>query len=150
MREAIRHFLYDRCSIQEIEMKWMAFLEKEKITEDLWLYEMYELRELWCVAYHDGKCYLGLRSNQRSESLHSRIQFNLDRKMTLFELVRHFGNRLSQLRDTEARLDFEASSKPCLQPDGSVIEKVAAEVLTLSVFLRCAVQHKSCREVLLD
>jgi hypothetical protein len=70
--------------------------------------------------------------------------------MTLFELVRHFGNRLSQLRDTEARLDFEASSKPCLQPDGSVIEKVAAEVLTLSVFLRCAVQHKSCREVLLD
>jgi zinc finger SWIM domain-containing protein 3 len=37
MREAIRCFLYDRCSIQEIEMKWMAFPEKEKITEDLWL-----------------------------------------------------------------------------------------------------------------
>jgi zinc finger SWIM domain-containing protein 3 len=32
MREAIRRFLYDRCSIREIEMKWMAFLEKEKIT----------------------------------------------------------------------------------------------------------------------
>jgi hypothetical protein len=48
--------------------------------------------------------------------------------------VRHFDNRLSQLRDTEAHLDFEASSKTCLQPDGSVIEKVAAEVFTLSVF----------------
>jgi zinc finger SWIM domain-containing protein 3 len=56
--------------------------------------------------------------------------------MTLFELVQHFDNRLSQLRDTEARLDFEASSKPCLQPNGSVIEKVAAEVFTLSVFFK--------------
>jgi zinc finger SWIM domain-containing protein 3 len=67
---------------------------------------MYERRESWCTAYHAGKRYLGLRSNQRSERLHSRIQFNLDRKMTLVELFQHFDNCLEKLRTREATLAF--------------------------------------------
>jgi zinc finger SWIM domain-containing protein 3 len=67
-------FLYDRCSIEEIELKWMVFLKKHEVTyENSWLYQMHERRESWCTAYGAGKRYLGLRSNQRSKSLHSRI-----------------------------------------------------------------------------
>jgi hypothetical protein len=82
-----RCFLYDHFSIEEIERKWLEFLDKYAITDkESWLYQMYERREVGCATYHANKCYLGLRSYQHSESLHSRIQFNLDRKMTLVEL----------------------------------------------------------------
>ncbi|CAN6348504.1 unnamed protein product, partial [Urochloa humidicola] len=141
VKEGIRCFLYDRCSIEEIERKWIEFLDKNDVTDkDSWLYQMYERREVWCAAYHTSKCYLGLRSNQRSESLHSRIQFNLDRKMTLVELLQHFDNCLEKLRIREANLDFEASYKPCLEADASIIVNDAARRFTPSVFFADEVQ----------
>ncbi|KAL6630579.1 hypothetical protein ACP70R_028652 [Stipagrostis hirtigluma subsp. patula] len=135
VKEGIRCFLYDRCSIEEIEKKWLEFLKKNEVTDkDSWLYQMYERRKVWCAAYHASKRYLGLRSNQRSESLHSRIQFNLDRKMSLVELLQHFDNTVQKLRIRQANLDFEASYKPCLEPDTSIIVNEAAERFTPSVY----------------
>jgi zinc finger SWIM domain-containing protein 3 len=135
VKEGIRCFLYARCSIEEIELKWMVFLKKhEVIDENSWLYQMYERRESWCTAYHAGKHYLGLRSNQRSESLHSRIQFNLDRKMTLLVLFQHSDNYLVKLRTREATLDFVSNYKPCLEPDASFFVHEAAKRFTTSVF----------------
>jgi len=59
-----RYFLYDCCSIEEIERKWLEFLDKHNVTDkESWLYQMYERREIWCAAYHAYKCYLGPRSN---------------------------------------------------------------------------------------
>jgi zinc finger SWIM domain-containing protein 3 len=64
VKEGIRCFFYDWCSIEEIELKWMVFLKKhEVIDENSWLYQMYERKESWCTAYHAGKHYLGLRNN---------------------------------------------------------------------------------------
>ena len=147
VRNELRHFLYDCCSIEEIERKWLKFLKKHNVTDtESWLYQMYERRQVWCAAYHVGKCYLGLRSNQRSESLNSRLQVNLDRKMTLFELVEHFDHCLSRLRVNEAILDLVAmSSVPCLEPDASIIEKGAAK--SFKCFCNGAVQHKSSQKV---
>jgi zinc finger SWIM domain-containing protein 3 len=46
VKEGIRFFLYDRCSIEEIELKWKVFLKKHEVTdENSWLYQMYERRE---------------------------------------------------------------------------------------------------------
>jgi zinc finger SWIM domain-containing protein 3 len=135
VKEEIGCFLYDCCSIEEIELKWKVFLKKHEVTdENSWLYQMYERRESWCAAYHAGKRYLGLRSNQRSESLHSRIQFNLDRKMTLVELFQHFDNCLEKLRTREATLDFVSNYTPCFEPDASFFVHEAAKRFTTSVF----------------
>jgi zinc finger SWIM domain-containing protein 3 len=75
-----------------------------------------------------------LRSNQRSESLHSRIQFNLDWKMTLLELFQHFDNCLVNLFTREANLDFVSNYKPCLKPDASFFVHEAAKRFTTSLF----------------
>src|SRR6185312_3577496 len=72
LKEPFRVFMYDCCSIQEIDRKWLAFLAENEVPKDSWLYQMYEVRKIWCAAYHVGKCYLGLRSNQRSESMNAR------------------------------------------------------------------------------
>jgi zinc finger SWIM domain-containing protein 3 len=120
VKEGIRCFLYDRFSIEEIELKWMVFLNKHDVTDkNSWLYQMYERRESWCAAYHACKRYLGLRINQRSESLQSRIQCNLDRKMTLLELFQHFDNCLVKPFTREVNLDFVSNYKPCWEPDAS-------------------------------
>ena len=98
-------------------------------------------------AYDVGKCYLGLRSNQRSESLNSRLHVNLDRKMTLFELVEHFDHCLSKLRINEAILDFVASSSlPCLDPNASIIEKEAEKSFTPNVFSTMQFSLKAATE----
>ena len=77
LKGAFRVFLYDLCSIEEIERKWQVFLADNKVKEDSWLCQMYEVRQTWCAAYHVDHCFLGLRSNQRSESMNSRLQMKL-------------------------------------------------------------------------
>ena len=44
LKGAFRVFLYDLCSIEEIERKWQVFLDDNKVKEDSWLYQMYEVR----------------------------------------------------------------------------------------------------------
>jgi len=82
LKGAFRVFLYDLCSIEEIERKWQVFLADNKVKEDSWLYQMYEVRQTWCAEYHVGHCLLGLKSNQQSEYMNSRLQMKLDGKMT--------------------------------------------------------------------
>ena len=64
VKDEFRSFLYDCWSIEETERKWQEFLDKHKVTnKESWLYQMYDMREIWCASYHAGKCYLGLGSN---------------------------------------------------------------------------------------
>jgi len=101
VKAQFRIFMYDLCSIEEIERKWQAFFETYDVTEDSWIYQMYEVRQTWCAAYHVGHCFLGLRSNQRSESMNSRLQMKLDGKMTLLEMVQHYETCLTKVRHSQ-------------------------------------------------
>ena len=38
LKEAFRVFMYDCCSIQEIDRKWLAFLAENEVPKDSWLY----------------------------------------------------------------------------------------------------------------
>ena len=66
------------------------------------------MRATWCAAYHTGNRYLGLRSNQRSESMNSRLQMKLDGKMTLLEMVQHYESCLTKVCRIEADDDANA------------------------------------------
>ena len=53
--EEFRLFVYDRCSILEIERKWDEFMERNRISnEHTSVYQMYQMRHLWCAAYQVG------------------------------------------------------------------------------------------------
>ncbi|XP_039778235.1 protein FAR1-RELATED SEQUENCE 5-like [Panicum virgatum] len=58
MKEEFRIFMYDLCSIEEIERKWQAFLSKHEVTEDSWLYQMYE---------HYESCLTKVRRNEADD-----------------------------------------------------------------------------------
>jgi len=134
--EEFRKFLYDRCSIEEVERKWDEFLERNKISsKHEWLYQMYQMRNLWCAAYQVGRCFLGLRSNQRSESLNSKLHRNLDRKMTLLDMYEHYEHCLANLRRNEVYLDAPATQSISFrEKQADPMEKHAAEVFTPKVF----------------
>ena len=97
---------------------------------------MYEVRRIWCAAYHVDKCYLGLRSNQRSESMNARLQMQLDGKMILLEMVEHYETCLSRVRRNEADDDIKAlQSEPFTAPDASILEIDAKKRFTPNVFV---------------
>jgi hypothetical protein len=54
--------------------------------------------------------------------------------MTLVELLQHFDNCLEKLRIREAQLDYNASYKPCLEADASIIVNDVAGKFTPGVF----------------
>ncbi|XP_047067091.1 protein FAR1-RELATED SEQUENCE 5-like isoform X2 [Lolium rigidum] len=137
VKEEFRSFIYDRSSIQEHESKWVDFLERNKVTsEESWLHQMYKMRKLWCAPYLVGRCFLGLSSNQRSESLNSVLHTHLDGSMTLFKMVEHYERCLSTRRLNEAVLDIVAlQSVPFTEVDASSLEKHAAQVFTPAMFV---------------
>jgi hypothetical protein len=107
--EEFRNFLYDCCTIPEVERKWEDFIERNKVSNQYsWVHEMYKMRRLRCDAYQVGKCFSGLKSNQRSESLNSKLHTHLDSRMTLFDLLQHYEHCLSNMRCNEAMPDSVA------------------------------------------
>ncbi|WVZ95232.1 hypothetical protein U9M48_041024 [Paspalum notatum var. saurae] len=111
-------------------------MERNNISsKHAWVLQMYQMRNLWCAAYQVGRCFLGLRSNQRSESLNSKLHKCLKRKMSLFDMLQHYEQCVSDLRRNEAKLDSDASqSIPFTEPDADSIEKDAARIFTPKVF----------------
>jgi zinc finger SWIM domain-containing protein 3 len=136
VKEELRSFLYETCRIEESERKWHEFLERHKVTsEESWLHQMYQMRHLWCAAYLVGRCFLGLRSNQQSESLNSVLHTRLDRKMSLFDMYLHYERCLSGLRRNEAKQDSIALNfKPFTTKDTSKIEVETSKQFTPTVF----------------
>ena len=111
------------------------FLADNKVKEDSWLYQMYEVRQTWCVTYHVGHCFLGLRSNQWSESMNSRLKMKLDGIITLLEMVQHYETCLTKVRRNEANDDTKAlQSEPFTEPDASVLEINSKGRFTPNVF----------------
>ena len=70
---------------------------------------MYELRKKWAAAYTKSRYFLGMISNQRSESLNSRLHVHLNRKMKLVDMLQHVEHCVSIMRKNEAALDAVAT-----------------------------------------
>lgn len=136
MLSEFRTFMYAPMSADDFEKKWTLFKERHGISdENKWISKMYKLRKMWAAAYLQGKYYLGMKSNQRSESLNSRLHRHLDRKMTLYDLVDHYEHCLSRRRRNEAELDSRASqSVPFTKLDAEQVEKSAAVLYTPNIF----------------
>ena len=111
--EEFREFIYRRWDVDEFEKRWEAYKVRFKIKptgkRSSWVNRMYELQHKWDAAYTKGRYFLGMVSNQRSESLNSRLHVHLNRKMRLVDLLQHVEHRVSIMRKNEAALDAVAT-----------------------------------------
>jgi zinc finger SWIM domain-containing protein 3 len=90
-----RKFIYNAMEVDEFDRLWREFRDKHNVREDnLWMNRLYELRRKWAKTFTRERRFLGMQSNQRSESLNSLLHNHLDRKMSLVDLVEHYEFRL--------------------------------------------------------
>ena len=102
-----------------------------------WLRMMYRNKKLWAASFQFEKYFLGLTSNQRSESMNSCLQKSLDRQMTLLKLVQRYENNVSDLRETGASLDCnDSQSVPVPLTNHRPIEVACSHVFTATNFYK--------------
>ncbi|KAK1626546.1 hypothetical protein QYE76_000861 [Lolium multiflorum] len=103
-----RTLLYYTTSEQVFEERWHAFYRKWQSPKTrTWMKRMYNKRKLWVAAYLSEGFWLGMKSNQRSESLNSCLHLHLDGEMTIVDMIMHYDNAIVRLREkptTTARL----------------------------------------------
>ena len=100
-----------------------------------WLHRMYRKRTLWAASYLSGGFFLGMCSNQRSESLNSSLHLHLDYGMMIVDMIVHYENCIVRLRENEAYDDYTASQTlPVTVTECQAIESYAAKAFTQANF----------------
>jgi hypothetical protein len=84
-----------------------------------------------------GRTFLGMQSNQWSESLNSRLHSHLDRRMSLVDLVEHYEFCLVRIRRKEIELDAVALDPiPFHDSSTDPFEKEVARIFSPVIFLK--------------
>ena len=131
-----RKFIYSAMEEGEFDRLWKEFRANHNIKQDnLWVNMMYQQRRKWAATFTRGRYFLGMQSNQRSESLNSRLHNHLDRKMSLVWSI--------------------MSSAPFTKISAGELEKSAAQTFTPVIFRRVIIQIRKgynlfVREVVFD
>jgi zinc finger SWIM domain-containing protein 3 len=96
---------------------------------------MYRKRRLWAASYLSGGYWLGMKSNQRSESLNSCLHLHLDGEMTLVDMAVHFEVANVRIRENEARDGCtDSQTLPVPVTSSKELEIAAAKVFTAENF----------------
>uniref|UniRef100_K4A0C0 Uncharacterized protein n=1 Tax=Setaria italica TaxID=4555 RepID=K4A0C0_SETIT len=135
-RKFIYHAIYHAMEEGEFDRFWREFRGIHNIKKDnLWVNRMYELRRKWAVMFTRERYFLGMQSNQRSESLNSRLHNHLYRKMSLVDLMEHYKFCLSRIRWNEIELDAKALCSILFTKISiDVLEKSVARIFTPNIF----------------
>lgn len=136
--KAFRKIMYSGKSARSFQKRWKAFVVEYQTNRNKgWLKMMYNSRKLWAATLQYGKYFLGMRSNQRSESLNSSLHRHLDIYMSLCDLVEHYENCVCRLQENEAHDDCVASqSVEVPLTDYKDIEIAAAHIFTCTNFYK--------------
>ena len=131
-----RSLLYYTTSTNMWEERWHAFVRKwQTKSTKTWLRRMYRKRRLWAASYLAGGYWLGMKSNQRSESLNSCLHLHLDGEMTLVDMAVHFEVANVRIRENEARDDCtDSQTLPVPVTSSKELEIAAAKVFTATNF----------------
>jgi zinc finger SWIM domain-containing protein 3 len=138
-RKRFRKLIYFPWDVDEFERHWIIYKEKFNVSaegdKDSWVLSMYDLRHKWSKSFTKGRYFIGMQSNQRSESLNSRLHVHLNMKMTLTDLVQHVEHCVSIMHKTEAALDAVASHTiPFTKLDADPLEINASSIYTPAMF----------------
>ena len=105
-----RTLLYYTMSKTIFEERWSDFVRNWQTDQTKqWPKRMYKRKKLWAGAFLADGYFLGMKSNQRSESMNSCLHIHLDSGMTLVDLIMHYEIAIVRVREDEARLDKEDS-----------------------------------------
>lgn len=131
-----RSLLYYASSSANFEERWNSFVTKHQTERNkVWLEQMYKKKKLWAASFVRHGYFLGMQSNQRSESLNSCLHRDLDMYMSLVDLIKHYENCICRIRRPEASNDCAASQSMLVAvTDCKEMEGAASRIFTPANF----------------
>ncbi|XP_057760113.1 protein FAR-RED ELONGATED HYPOCOTYL 3-like [Arachis stenosperma] len=90
---------------------WNDFLLKYGLMDNKWLSDLYEDHHIWVPIYLDHHFWAGIKSTQRSESMHSFFNKFITRNSSLIQFVKQYDNCLGSREQAEREsndADFHA------------------------------------------
>ncbi|RYR02265.1 hypothetical protein Ahy_B06g081081 [Arachis hypogaea] len=123
-------------------VNWNNFLMKYGLVDNKWLSEFYKDHHIWIPIYLDHHFWAGMRSTQRSESMHAFFNKFITQNNSLIQFVKQYdnclGSREQRERESDAA-DFHTVI-PCATK--SSIEAQFQQVYTHQKFRKVQVQFR--------
>ncbi|RYR35565.1 hypothetical protein Ahy_A10g050710 [Arachis hypogaea] len=92
--------------IESLTWNWDDFLLNFGLVENKWLSDLYEDRHILVPIYLDHHFWAGMRSTQRSESMHSFFNKFITRNSSLIQFVKQYDNCLGSKEQAERESDI--------------------------------------------
>lgn len=83
----IKDIVYNADTKEEFELQWEKLVVSYKVVDNMWLNELFEIREKWVPIYLQGVLFVGMRTTQRSESINSVIKQLGTQKNGMYDFV---------------------------------------------------------------
>ncbi|RYR08382.1 hypothetical protein Ahy_B05g076043 [Arachis hypogaea] len=130
----MNHIVWNSPTTESFESDWAGFIKQFKLGQNRWLAELYSNRRKWVPIFFKSEFWAGMRSTQRSESMHAFFGGYLHCKSGLVQFVYEYDNVLGTKEQKELE-DDAADSKgviPCIGSTG--IERQFQLEYTSSMF----------------
>ncbi|XP_020961097.1 protein FAR-RED ELONGATED HYPOCOTYL 3-like [Arachis ipaensis] len=136
------HVVWNSHSKESFYRNWNNFLMKYGLVDNKWLSEFYKDHHIWIPIYLDHHFWAGMRSTQRSESMHAFFNKFITQNNSLIQFVKQYdnclGSREQRERESDAA-DFHTVI-PCATK--SSIEAQFQQVYTHQKFRKVQVQFR--------
>ncbi|RYQ86306.1 hypothetical protein Ahy_B10g105975 [Arachis hypogaea] len=105
IEQEMSQVVWNSHSKDSFDRNWNDFLLNFGLADKKWLSDLYEDRHIWVPIYLDHHCWAGMRSTQRSESMHSFFNKYITRNSSLIQFVKQYDNCLGSREQAERELD---------------------------------------------
>ena len=142
--EKLNQFIWsDHITPEEFEQGWSDAIEEFDLSDNVWLREMFELRNFWIPAYFNDEPMVGLlRTTSRSESSNFYFGNYVQRGDTLSEFYLCYQSAIDKQRNNSKKLTHYDDFTPKLITDRE-IEKDALRLYTRAMFYKVQEEIKA-------
>ncbi|RYR07911.1 hypothetical protein Ahy_B05g075409 [Arachis hypogaea] len=105
IEQEMSQVVWNSHSKDSFDRNWNDFLLNFGLANNKWLSDLYEDRHIWVPIYLDHHFWAGMRSTQRSESMHSFFNKYITRNSSLIQFVKQYDNCLGSREQAERESD---------------------------------------------
>jgi zinc finger SWIM domain-containing protein 3 len=139
---AFKNCVYEDRSEDCFKRKWNELLIEYSLEENLWMLNLYNLREKWAAVYRDSFT-ADMTTTQRSEGMNNVFKKRFRRKLGLSELIVECEKVSASLRENELDEDFKSRMKnPVNYIQNLPLLKYAAESYTRRMYMEFEEEFK--------
>ncbi|RYR64706.1 hypothetical protein Ahy_A03g010770 [Arachis hypogaea] len=134
IKATMHGIIWESHSRESFESSWYDFIEEYTLHDNNWLNDIYHIRNIWVPVFLEHEFWAGMRSTQRSESMHSFFDKYLMCRSSLVQFVHQYDNCLADKEQQELECDAADNRGliPCVS--NSPIEKQFQYEYTNNIF----------------